>query len=79
MLEIWDTAGQERYKSLETHYYRDADAALVIYNIVDEESFASACDYWSKVTQRYLPDEATILIQLVVTADSSIDDYIYTS
>lgn len=64
-LEIWDTAGQERYKSLDTHYYRDADAALLIYNVADEESFTSLCEYWLKETQRYLPDEATIPIQLV--------------
>ena len=65
VLEIWDTAGQERYKSLETHYYRDADAAILVYSVVDEESFSSVCDYWLRETQRYLPDEATIPILLV--------------
>ena len=80
VLEIWDTAGQERYKSLETHYYRDADAALLIYSVVDEESFTSVCEYWLKETQRYLPDETTIPIQLVgnkcdlVTSNASVDN-----
>ena len=32
-LEFWDTAGQERYKSLVSMYYKNADAALVIYDI----------------------------------------------
>ena len=64
-LEIWDTAGQERYRSLETHYYRDADAALIVYSVTDEESFSSVCDYWLKESLRYLPDETTIPIQLI--------------
>ena len=28
---IWDTAGQERFHSLAPLYYRDADAALLVF------------------------------------------------
>lgn len=64
-LELWDTAGQERFKSLETHYYRDADAAVLVYSVVDEESFSSLCDYWLKETLRYIPDGEMIPILVV--------------
>ena len=40
--EIWDTAGQERYQSLAPMYYRNAKAAIVVYDITDFASFDRA-------------------------------------
>jgi len=37
-LQIWDTAGMERYKSLGPIYYRDAVAAILVYDQTDKES-----------------------------------------
>lgn len=40
--EIWDTAGQERYHSLAPMYYRDAQAACVLFDITVATSFDKA-------------------------------------
>jgi len=49
--EIWDTAGQERYRSLAPMYYRGAAAALVVYDITDQDSFTGA-KTWIEELQR---------------------------
>ena len=41
-LDIWDTAGAERYHSITPMYYRNARAAVVVYDISDAETFERA-------------------------------------
>lgn len=36
---IWDTAGQDRYHTLAKMYYRDAQAAILVYDITKSASF----------------------------------------
>lgn len=53
--EIWDTAGQERYKSLAPMYYRNANAALCVYDISSQSSFTKAQD-WIKELKKRAPE-----------------------
>ena len=45
-LEIWDTAGQERYRSLARMFYKDANAAILVYDITNKNSFDELQKYW---------------------------------
>lgn len=38
---IWDTAGQERYRSLAPMYYRNAGAAVIVYDVTSQHTFQS--------------------------------------
>lgn len=38
-LQIWDTAGQERFNSIGFSFYRGADAAILVYDITNAETF----------------------------------------
>ncbi|KAG6896889.1 hypothetical protein C0992_005453 [Termitomyces sp. T32_za158] len=49
--EIWDTAGQERFHSLAPMYYRNAQAAVVVYDITKSSSLEKAKS-WVKELQR---------------------------
>lgn len=73
VLELWDTAGQERFKSLETHFFREADAAILVYSVEERESFHSLTSYWMKELIRYVHDDDMLPI-LVVGNKSDLYD-----
>ncbi|CAB11737.1 GTP-binding protein ypt5 [Schizosaccharomyces pombe] len=60
-LEIWDTAGQERYKSLAPMYYRNANCAIVVYDITQAASLEKAKS-WIKELQRQAPEGIVIAL-----------------
>ena len=38
-MNIWDTAGEEKYHALAPNYYRDANGALLVFDLTKYESF----------------------------------------
>lgn len=59
-LNIWDTAGQESYRSLARIYYRDSQAAIIVFDITNKNSFDDV-DFWINEL-RSLQDKCSIFI-----------------
>lgn len=59
--EIWDTAGQERFASLAPMYYRNAQAAIVVYDITKPASFIKA-RHWVKELHEQASKDITIAL-----------------
>lgn len=55
---IWDTAGMEKYRSLAPVYYRDSVAAIVVYDVGNNDSFERLDDwikYYHDITDKKFP------------------------
>lgn len=60
-LAIWDTAGQERFHALGPIYYRDANGALLVYDITDKDSFIRVKN-WVKELRKMLGTDVALVI-----------------
>jgi small GTP-binding protein len=59
--QIWDTAGQEKYRALIPLYYKDANIALLVYDISDPDSFEQL-KIWSKEVMENGPENILMII-----------------
>ena len=53
---IWDTAGQEKYRSIAKIFYKDAKAAILVYDITSEKSFDEIKNYWYEQIKNNTPE-----------------------
>ena len=60
--EIWDRAGQEKYRSLTTMFYKDANAAVMVYDVTRKESFDEIKNYWSNQIKENSPENIILVI-----------------
>ena len=51
-LQIWDTAGQERFRSMAPMYYRQAKAAVCVFDMSNEETFHRLSG-WVKILKEH--------------------------
>eukprot|EP01017_Pseudomicrothorax_dubius_P031716 TRINITY_DN4073_c0_g2_i2.p1 TRINITY_DN4073_c0_g2~~TRINITY_DN4073_c0_g2_i2.p1 ORF type:complete len:199 (-),score=32.42 TRINITY_DN4073_c0_g2_i2:126-722(-) len=59
--QIWDTAGQEKYHALATMYFRDADVAIVAYDITNSYSFEVLRKWLDEIKEK-APDNIILAI-----------------
>ncbi|KAK4639663.1 Vacuolar protein sorting-associated protein 21 [Podospora bellae-mahoneyi] len=74
--EIWDTAGQERFASLAPMYYRNAQAALVVYDLTKPTSLIKAKHWVAELQRQASPGIVIALVgnKLDLTNDSAGGD-----
>mmetsp|Transcript_19301 Transcript_19301/g.32881 ORF Transcript_19301/g.32881 Transcript_19301/m.32881 type:complete len:141 (+) Transcript_19301:75-497(+) len=64
-LQIWDTAGQERYDALTKMYFKGAEAAIVVYDVTDDQSFEKA-QKWLRELEETKDSESTEIVTFLV-------------
>ena len=53
---VWDTAGQEKYRSIGKIFYKDANAAILVYDITNQKSFDEIKKYWYEEIKANTPE-----------------------
>ncbi|KAL8655372.1 MAG: hypothetical protein Q9210_000906 [Variospora velana] len=71
--EIWDTAGQERFASLAPMYYRNAQSALVVYDITKPTSLIKARHWVAELQRQASPGIVIALVGNKLDLSSSTD------
>ena len=62
-LQIWDTAGQDRFKNVTRAYYRDANAALLVFDLTKETTLDNIKTWYQQLTNHVdRSDIVTILV-----------------
>ena len=66
-MHIWDTAGQERFRALSRIFYKDAKAAILVYDVTRRGTFEELKNYWHQEMLNKAPKD----IALAVAANKS--------
>lgn len=61
-IKIYDTAGQERFKSIASNFIKKANGILLIYDVTNEESFASVSKWMSDIKEAHGDKVPIVLI-----------------
>lgn len=72
--EIWDTAGQERYKSLAPMYYRNSNAAIVVYDLCDADSLSKAIKWVNELKEKLGEDNDCVISMIGNKLDLVLED-----
>ena len=59
-LHIWDTSGQERFRAMTNLYYRDAQVAILTYDVTSESSF-TGIEFWIEELKYKVENENMLL------------------
>uniref|UniRef100_A0A0K8TSD2 Putative rab subfamily protein of small gtpase n=1 Tax=Tabanus bromius TaxID=304241 RepID=A0A0K8TSD2_TABBR len=60
-LLLWDTAGQERYKAMAPMYYRNSNAAILVFDVAQYSTFDDL-KMWIQELQRNVTDPIVLIL-----------------
>ncbi|TYZ69076.1 hypothetical protein PybrP1_008454 [[Pythium] brassicae (nom. inval.)] len=60
-LQIWDTAGQERFRSMAPMYYRNAKAAILVFDLLNEATFEKIKE-WLQDLRHHVGDDIVLAV-----------------
>ena len=55
-IQIWDTAGQEKYRSLIANYFKNANGALLVFDLTSKKSFQAIQNCWFDNLKKFAPE-----------------------
>jgi small GTP-binding protein len=61
IMQVWDTAGQEMYRALVPVYLREARAAILVFDMTEEESF-HGLNEWFTLLNDTLPESIPVYL-----------------
>jgi small GTP-binding protein len=61
-LKIWDTAGQERYHNITNQIYKGADGIILVYSVIDEDSFTKVKDWMEQIISNVSKEEINLIL-----------------
>lgn len=69
-IRIWDTAGEEKYRSVTKNYFKDAQGALIVFDLTNKETFIKVSE-WIEFVNESSPADVVITL---VGNKSDLDD-----
>ena len=61
-LHLWDTAGQERYRSLIPSYVKDANCAILVFDLSKRDTFESVASWVNMCKENSREDMKIVLV-----------------
>ena len=62
-LQIWDTAGQEQFRSITKLFYKNSQAAVIVYDVTKRDSFQNVESWLEEIEDNR--DQEDMLVYLV--------------
>ena len=77
-IHMWDTAGQERFRALAPMCYRDAQIAVLVYAINNEDSFSKIEHWHANLCKDCLEMPKVVIVANKIDLRDSLESYVKT-